>query len=166
MMGVHLIGRDAANHLAGPVYDYFARRRSKQYLASLRQVDLPVHLGCGYRHLDGWVNLDMIRNPSVDVVWNLRRGLPFEDGSCAFIFSEHIVEHVAKPDAMALCSELLRVLKPGGVVRLSTPDAGRYLQAYVHNRDFLRHPAFQRLAKTPMDRINMMMRQDGQHLWV
>jgi predicted SAM-dependent methyltransferase len=62
--------------------------------------------------------------------------------------------------------ECHRALQKGGVLRLSTPDAGRYLRAYTEGNDFLRHPAFAEHAETPMDRLNQMMREHGQHLWI
>jgi SAM-dependent methyltransferase len=49
--------------------------------------------------------------------------LDFRDGEFDFIFSEHFFEHLSLPDALALFKECSRVLKPGGVVRTSVPDA-------------------------------------------
>ncbi len=49
--------------------------------------------------------------------------LNFEDGEFDFIFSEHFFEHLWLPDALALFRECARVLKPGGVIRTSVPDA-------------------------------------------
>jgi hypothetical protein len=46
-----------------------------------------------------------------------------------------------------------------------SPDAERFLRAYVDNKVFLHHPEFSKAIETPLDRINMMMREDGQHLW-
>jgi predicted SAM-dependent methyltransferase len=123
-------------------------------------------LGCGAAAMEGWVNVDIARGPHVDVVWDLRRGLPFKDESCSAIFSEHVIEHISKDAASKLLGECRRVLQRGGVLRLSTPDAGRFLCSYAGDREFLRHPEFPRPAETPLDRINMMMREDGQHLWV
>jgi predicted SAM-dependent methyltransferase len=125
-----------------------------------------VNLGCGPTPLEGWVNVDLARSEHVDVIWDLRRGLPFADESCALIFSEHVIEHLAREDAEALLNECHRVLEPGGVLRLSTPDAERFLRSYAGDREFLHHPEFPEPIETPLDRINMMMREGGQHLWV
>jgi predicted SAM-dependent methyltransferase len=123
-------------------------------------------LGCGPAALADWVNVDIARGPRVDVVWDLRQGLPFPDESCSAIFSEHVIEHLSKEDAEKLLKECRRVLQTGGVLRLSTPDAERFLRSYAGDRKFLAHPEFPREVDTPLDRINMMMREDGQHLWV
>jgi predicted SAM-dependent methyltransferase len=62
--------------------------------------------------------------------------------------------------------ECYRILQPEGVLRISTPDAGRYLRSYAGDGEFLRHPTFPDPIETPLDRINKMMREYGQHLWV
>jgi predicted SAM-dependent methyltransferase len=163
---VRLLGRETANRIAGPYHDWRARGRTRRTLLALPANDLCINIGCGSRPLPDWVNLDAARGDKIDVVWDLRRGLPFPDESCAAIFGEHVIEHIPKADAKRLLRECHRVLQPGGVVRLSTPDAGRFLRAYVSDRQFLADPRFAEPADTSMDRVNMMMREYGQHLWV
>ena len=163
---VSILGRETANKLSAPYHDWRARRRSARALSSLPKKDLCVNFGCGPNTLPGWVNLDIARGDNIDIVWDLRHGLPFANESCAALFGEHVIEHVPKDAAEKLLRECHRVLQPGGVLRLSTPDAGRYLRSYAGDGEFLRHPAFPGPYETPLDRINHMMREDGQHLWV
>ncbi|HMJ24903.1 MAG TPA: methyltransferase domain-containing protein [Pyrinomonadaceae bacterium] len=163
---VGIIGRDRANRIAGPYHDWRARRHTRAFLADLPKGDLCVNLGCGYRPMKGWINVDRARSPEVQVVWNLAEGLPFPDSTCAAIFSEHVIEHISKEHASRLLGECYRVLQPGGVLRISTPDAERFLRSYAGDGEFLRHPAFDEPIETPLDRINQMMREYGQHLWV
>ena len=49
------------------------------------------------------------------------RDLPFADASFDLVTSFQVLEHV--PDAPAMLSELRRVVRPGGVVILTTPNA-------------------------------------------
>ena len=163
---VRLLSRERANRLSAPYYDWRARLKTRAHLAGLPREGLLINLGCGPVPLAGWVNVDIARAPHVDVVWDLRRGLPFADSSCSAVFSEHVIEHLSRDDAGRLLHECHRVLQTGGVLRLSTPDAGRFLRSYAGDGEFLRHPGFTRPAETPLDRINHMMREDGQHLWV
>jgi predicted SAM-dependent methyltransferase len=162
---VGIIGRERANRIAGPYHDWRARQRTEQFLADLPKSDLCVNLGCGYRPMKDWINVDRARGPEVQVVWDLARGLPFPDASCSAIFSEHLIEHVSKEDAARLLSECHRVLQNGGVLRLSTPDAELFLRSYAADRKFLAHPEFSQPIDTPVDRVNYMMREYGQHLW-
>ena len=163
---VGIIGRERANKIAGPYHDWKGRRRTRAFLANLPKNDLCVNLGCGYRPMKGWVNVDRARGPEVQVVWNLAERLPFPDSTCSAIFSEHVIEHLSKDDAVRLLSECYRVLRPGGVLRISTPDAETYLRSYAGDGEFLRHASFPEPIETPLDRINQMMREYGQHLWV
>ena len=163
---VGIIGRDRANQIAGPYHDWRARRRTLSFLADLPKGDLCVNLGCGYRPMKGWINVDRARSPEVQVVWNLAEALPFPDSTCSAIFSEHVIEHISEEHAARLLSECYRVLKPGGALRISTPDAERFLRSYAGDGKFLRHPGFAQQIETPLDRINQMMREYGQHLWV
>lgn len=162
---VGIIGRDRANRITAPYHDWRARQRTRSFLDNLPSRDLYVHLGCGYRPKQDWINVDHARGPEVQVVWDLTRGLPFRDNSCAAIFSEHFIEHITKEDAANLLSECHRALQPGGVLRISTPDTELFLRAYAGDREFLSHPGFTQSIDTPVDRVNFMMREYGQHLW-
>ena len=163
---VAVIGRERANRLTAPFYDWQARRRTRAFLAALPGRGLCVNLGCGHRPAPGWVNVDIARGPDVQVVCDLAAGLPFADSSCAAVFSEHVIEHLPREAAARLLRECHRVLEPGGVLRVSTPDAELFLRSYAGDGEFLRHPSFDEPAETRLDRVNKMMREHGQHLWV
>lgn len=162
---VGLIGRERANRISAPWHDWQAGRQTRQFLASLPDRDLCVHLGCGYRPKKDWINVDQARGPQVQVVWDLRHGLPFADESCSAVFSEHFIEHITKEEAANFLGECHRVLQPKGVLRISTPDAELFFRAYAGDREFLAHSGFSKPIDTPVDRVNDMMREDGQHLW-
>ena len=51
--------------------------------------------------------------------------LPFLDGSFAAVINSEVIEHV--PDSPEILREMWRVLRPGGVLVLGTPDYGRWL---------------------------------------
>ena len=61
---------------------------------------------------------------------NLMRRLPFADSAVEYVFSAHVFEHLPRTVLARLLRELLRVLAPGGVMRVSVPDltvmVGRY----------------------------------------
>jgi len=163
-LGSKLLGRRLAILLGTPYYRWQARRETKRRLGGLPPSGLLVNLGCGYRPLSGWVNLDAAWGYA-DVVWDLRNGLPFQDGSCRAILMEHLIEHLPREEGVNLVAECHRVLEPGGIVRISTPDAEKYLRAYVANDQFLFSPEFYEPIESPLDRINLMMRAHGHHLW-
>lgn len=82
-----------------------------------------VNLGCGPHAIEGWQNFDMETHPGV-IARDLRKGFQnlFVNDSVDFIFSEHFIEHLDYFEGLYLLKECFRVLKPGGVLRISTPD--------------------------------------------
>ena len=93
---------------------------------------LRLHLGAADTYLHGWCNIDYAGpKRRLDLHWDLRRPLPFPDRSADAIFSEHVFEHIAYPDAMALLRECHRLLRHGGVCRIGVPDFGRYARSYL-----------------------------------
>ena len=79
-----------------------------------------LQLGSGPLILPGWVNVDNQPYPGVDRVLDVTKGLPFRNAD--YIFAEHFIEHIPYPDAINLLRECRRVLRDGGVLRLSTPN--------------------------------------------
>ena len=56
--------------------------------------------------------------------------LPIEDACFDWVFSEHFIEHISLEQAVAWLREVYRVLKPGGIARISTPDLALYANGY------------------------------------
>ncbi len=95
---------------------------------------LRLHLGCGHLYKEGWVNVDLA-GARVDIAWNLARGVPFRGGSVDAIFHEHVLEVLTLEAGYELTRECLRVLKPGGILRIGTTHAGECLRSYAGQAD-------------------------------
>ena len=54
--------------------------------------------------------------------YDVRRRLPFEDNTFDAVYAMHVIEHLSPREGLHFVQELKRVLKPGGICRLSTPD--------------------------------------------
>jgi SAM-dependent methyltransferase len=67
-----------------------------------------------------------------DYVVDLRQTdhLPFRDGSQRFVYSSHLVEHLDDETIARLFAECRRILRPSGTIRIETPDAARFVEAY------------------------------------
>ena len=65
--------------------------------------------------------------------------LPFDDGSMDWVYAEHLIEHVPLPVAVRWLKEVRRVLTPGGLLRVTTPDLAIYVEGYSGGGFFNRH---------------------------
>lgn len=89
---------------------------------------LRLHVGCGARRLDGWLNLDLQLLPEVDLALDVTRGLPFENVEA--VYAEHFLEHLGVPAAVGFLVDAHAALAADGVVRLSTPNLDWVLAAH------------------------------------
>jgi len=62
---------------------------------------------------------------------NLLKPLPFASDSVDAVYASHVWEHLYRQDAEKVTREVLRVLKPGGVLRLAVPNLEYYCRAYL-----------------------------------
>lgn len=62
---------------------------------------------------------------------DLSHSLPLKDQTADFVYSSHFLEHLFRPDAERLLTECLRVLKPGGMVRVCIPDLAYAVSLYL-----------------------------------
>jgi SAM-dependent methyltransferase len=119
-----------------------------------------VNVGCGTFPCQrpGWENLDKafnarLRNlprlrrflgslrllPGSQDPWpknlrthDVRKGLPYEDNCLLYLYSSHCFEHLYRDQARRFLGECLRVLKPGGILRLVVPDLELLIRQYTH----------------------------------
>lgn len=120
---------------------------------------LRLHLGSGSTLVPGWENLDKSWNvhlsrlprlrrllaqarilteeqasavlPRGTIRADIRRGLDYPDGSAAYVYASHLIEHMSRWQGLRLLRECLRVLEPGGVIRLATPDLALAVAEYA-----------------------------------
>lgn len=59
--------------------------------------------------------------------------LPLEENSAELLYTSHTVEHIRNQEAEYLFSEAFRVLKTGGIFRLTMPDIDLHYTAYRRN---------------------------------
>jgi predicted SAM-dependent methyltransferase len=86
--------------------------------------------GCGNWTPEGWINSDIAAGPGIDIACDILEGLPLEDESMDYVVSVHALPEIAYGDLLPTLHELLRVLRPGGVLRLSLPDLDKAIDAY------------------------------------
>jgi len=94
-----------------------------------------LHLGAGPALIEGWLNTDINpRSPQVAFL-DATKPFPLADASFDYAYSEHMIEHVPWSDGLRMLRECRRVLRPGGRVRIATPDLEVFLGLYGHESD-------------------------------
>lgn len=121
--------------------DLIRRRERRKAQLVAAQDEIKLHLGSGGERKKDWVNIDLMGDP-VDLAWNLASPLPFGAGSVAAIFHEHLLEHLPLAAGDRFTQECYRVLRPGGILRIGVPDAGKLIQSYAGDQSYLEelHP--------------------------
>lgn len=92
-----------------------------------------LNLACGSKtsKLGDWVNVDF-QSPLSDVVeMNILRGLDFPDSTFDVVYSAQFIEHLTISQAHIVFRNISRIMKPGGVIRLVTPDLEEMVQTYL-----------------------------------
>lgn len=118
-----------------------------------------LNLGCGVKTAPDWVNVDWspylrlraspaLRrvaavalsgerrrrferlDPAV-LVHDLRRPLPFADGTVDAVYHSHLFEHLDRDRVGGFLAEVRRVLRPGGRHRVCVPDLEQLARAYL-----------------------------------
>ena len=106
-----------------------APRRFRAYLAGHSASKLQI--GAGPNLLDGWLNTTLY--PFTPGAVYLDASLPFPLPGAAFdvVFSEHVIEHLEYAEAALMLRECQRILRPGGRIRIATPDLAQIIALYT-----------------------------------
>lgn len=147
MVAIHVMGRSV-------------ERAGRFPLKTLPDGRAMLNLGCGTRMDPRWNNVDrsplarLARHPWIAsvahrlgllsgeryrrlgridpgiVLWDLRKGIPYPDGSFDVVYHSHFIEHMDREAAPRVIAECFRVLKPGGTLRVVAPDLRALVRRY------------------------------------
>ncbi|MDX1959891.1 MAG: methyltransferase domain-containing protein [Leptospiraceae bacterium] len=92
-----------------------------------------INLGCGNRFHKDWLNLDFVSNHPDVIAHDLKKGLPYSDGSFTAIYHSHVLEHFTIKDAKNFMKECYRILEKDGVIRMVIPDLEMICRLYIEN---------------------------------
>ena len=114
----------------------------------LNKLPIKLNLGCGGRPLKDYINVDM------DTIENMRArypnqvfddrliikqydlfNLPYEDSTVDEVRADGLIEHLPFIDEPRFFYEVTRVLKSGGILRLSTVDFEKTVKQWLDAED-------------------------------
>jgi ubiquinone/menaquinone biosynthesis C-methylase UbiE len=98
---------------------------------------MKLHLGCGKRFIPGYKHIDVVEFPHIDIISSVDRLPMIEDDSCDVVYSCHVLEHFHRKLILDVLKEWLRILKPGGILRIAVPDMQSLFKVYEKTDDLL-----------------------------
>ncbi len=149
---VETILRVAAAHIDGEVpRGYFDWHDEPGYSQDIvdhfSPTDRVLDVGCGTawlsQHFEDYVGIDVSEEAVAHaqalgrnaIVHDVEQPFPFADASFDAVIVKDLLEHVLEPAAVV--REIRRVLRPGGQVFASSPDAQRWVwDDYTHRRPY------------------------------
>ena len=142
------------------VYRSFCRTirpgKIRRYLTSHETKKLQI--GSGRSALEGWLNTDISPIPGSrggPVFLDARKRFPFADAVFDYMFCEHMIEHLEYGQGLEMLRECFRVLKPGGKIRVSTPDLRFLVELYGPDKTELQKSYISRAVKINLPEIGI-----------
>jgi predicted SAM-dependent methyltransferase len=112
-----------------------------------------LHVGSALKFRTGWLNTDRLHIKDVDdrtsehfriatakredgvaqyyLEHDSSEPYPCADATFEWAFAEHLLEHLTPDEAEGWLREVRRVLKPGGLLRVTTPSLAKYVEGYL-----------------------------------
>lgn len=116
--------------------------RYQNYSLLPGEAKLFINIGAGHFYHPRWTNVDYASDwysghqQAKFVNYNIMemKPLPFSDDSVYLAYTSHTIEHVTTEAALNLFSEVRRTLVPGGIFRITCPDADILCNAVASGR--------------------------------
>lgn len=104
---------------------YYHRRMEdfkRERIMKKKDTPLKLNLGSGPTKMDGFLSVDCIDFPEVDVKADLTKKWPWKNDTVEEVAASHVVEHFTSTERIHFVNELWRVLVPGGKATITTPN--------------------------------------------
>ena len=120
------------------IWCQYTQMRTAQIVQSFREPDLPtnqnnkvnLHLGCGNINHPEFINIDVLPLPHIHYVRRIDNLKIFKTETVDLVYACHCLEHFPASSTQRVLQEWCRVLKLGGVLRVSVPDFDLLLRIY------------------------------------
>lgn len=80
-----------------------------------------------------WDGLDVVAGKHVDIVADIEKPLPIPADRYDLVYMSHVLEHIPWFKAVAVLTELFRVIVPWGTIEVWVPDLGKLVAAYLEH---------------------------------
>jgi SAM-dependent methyltransferase len=105
-----------------------------------------------------------------DIRWaNATKCIPERDCGAEVVYASHMLEHLSHREARGFLAEALRVLRPGGRIRLAVPDIAFHVNNYMNHRSADQLMSDLRVCKeftSLASRLQLVLLGSRHHLWM
>jgi predicted SAM-dependent methyltransferase len=104
---------------------------------------MKLHLGCGNKRINGFINIDILPAAAVDVISDIM-DLPYESETIELIYACNVLEHFGRNNNLDFFRKTswldaveywYSLLKPGGELFISVPDFEAVCIEYLQNKE-------------------------------
>lgn len=81
-----------------------------------------LHLGCGRRYIPGFIHIDLSNYDHIDYVHDVCTLPMFNNDTVDLIYACHLISYFDRYEIVHVLKEWRRVLRSGGILRLSVTD--------------------------------------------
>lgn len=114
-------------------YGKLKRQIKRPSFPQLEDRKVNLHLGCGSINHSKFINIDGLPGPHIHYIREINNLAPFKEDSVNLIYACHCLEHFSYIKVSDVLGEWFRVLKDGGILRLSVPNFDLLLDIYREN---------------------------------
>lgn len=148
----------------------FSRVLYETYTYQTLQEKRFYNIGAGSFKHPYWTNIDFstkyyntIQNDFINYNLVEMKPLPIQDNVAEIVYSSHTIEHVSDEAAANMFKESYRILKKGGGIRITTPDALLEYKAYSRKdirywywvEQYSKHGTWEKLYKIPLSKASI-----------
>ena len=92
-----------------------------------------LNLACGAKvaSIGNWSNVDFFSPVAGVLQMDILKGLNFQNDTFDVVYTAQFMEHLTLEQASKVLKEINRVLKPGGTLRVVTPDLEEMTESYL-----------------------------------
>lgn len=83
-----------------------------------------LEIGPGSKHLKGYETVGM---EFAQTKHDVRERLPYDDNTFDEVLASHVIEHIEWYKTQEVLTDWVRILKPGGILKVWTPDVNRIM---------------------------------------
>lgn len=96
---------------------------------------IKLHLGCGDVYIPGFIHIDLMEFEHIDHKISVDDLSIFENNTVNLVYTCHVLEHFKRVEVEKVLKEWYRVLKKGGILRLSVPGFEEIIAVYKKYQD-------------------------------